>query len=124
MNPDLLQKFLVLAGELSYMEEAPETHLFISGFLDVCRHCDSKAQSVSLYAELSTANTFIEAFKKFFPLYADIKVENCEEYKVIDIEPGEAIRLLYALTQETPVTPDGKLIWDSEACELRYLPRR
>lgn len=114
ISPDLVQKVLVLSGELSYLEQASETNQLITTFLGIFRHCNSSHCTVSLFKELQVANRLVVMLQGLLPAYQGISVQCSDSFRSVEVVPGSAIDFINDSFNSTDSFLEGrkmKLSW-------------
>ena len=108
----MVQRCLVLLGELSYLEHAPLTQNFAAGLSDIYRYCAADQSPVTVKTELKMAQQLIDLLSPWIPacsfLSADTDTASCGNM----IVPGSGIALVSEAVCENMATTPRCLTWN------------
>lgn len=111
LSTKMVQRCLVLLGELSYLEHAPLTQTFATGLSDIYRYCAAEQSPVSVKTELKMVQKLIDLLSPWVPacsfLSADTEAGACSNM----IVPGTGIALVSEAVCGDPLTTPRYLTW-------------
>lgn len=102
MNPEWIKRFLVTAGEVSYLEQASQTNKLIVAFTELYRHLEGEPGPVPLQRELRVMAGFFDVLG--YCIGSTLKVSIPEHCEYQQVERGSAAAFLQAEKQTLPLT--------------------